>query len=259
MAKYIIEPGQTNAQTHFSEPFLKVSELFTDTFQGEGLYAGTPSIFLRLAGCHLGCQWCDSKEIWNKSTFITVKDLVDLFVREGLVKKLNQGFHLVITGGAPLLQQTALTDFLINLQSESKKSKIFVEIENEATVEVEPNNNMLFWLIDCWNNSPKLETSGVSEHKRYKPEALLQLKQRTLEVWYKFVIVDEKKDWAEINEKFLKPGLISKKQIMLMPEGQTQEELSVEKKRKVAEMAVKYGVRYSPRLQIDIYNDRKGV
>ncbi|MDP8906059.1 MAG: 7-carboxy-7-deazaguanine synthase QueE, partial [Thermoproteota archaeon] len=43
---------------------LKVSEVF-DSIQGEGSYAGTPCIFLRLATCNLKCAWCDTKYTWD--------------------------------------------------------------------------------------------------------------------------------------------------------------------------------------------------
>ena len=44
-----------------------------------------------------------------------------------------------------------------------------------------------------------------------------------------------------------------------MPEGATRESLNPEKKRVVAELAVKKGVRYGSRLQIDIYDNKQGV
>lgn len=34
------------------------------TLQGEGLFAGVPAYFIRLAGCNVGCHWCDVKESW---------------------------------------------------------------------------------------------------------------------------------------------------------------------------------------------------
>ena len=34
------------------------------TLQGEGEYTGSPAYFIRLAGCDVGCAWCDVKESW---------------------------------------------------------------------------------------------------------------------------------------------------------------------------------------------------
>ena len=43
---------------------LPVMEQFY-TLQGEGTWTGTPAYFIRLAGCDVGCHWCDVKESWH--------------------------------------------------------------------------------------------------------------------------------------------------------------------------------------------------
>ena len=63
----------------------------------------------------------------------------------------------------------------------------------------------------------------------------------------------------EIDELFLGPSLIKREKIILMPQGQTIRELTPEVKRKIAELAVGKGVRFSTRLHIDLYDDLKGV
>jgi len=35
------------------------------TIQGEGTYSGRAAYFVRLAGCDIGCVWCDVKESWD--------------------------------------------------------------------------------------------------------------------------------------------------------------------------------------------------
>ena len=42
------------------QPLWKVSEIFY-SIQGEGKHTGMPAVFLRLAGCSMGCAWCDTK------------------------------------------------------------------------------------------------------------------------------------------------------------------------------------------------------
>ena len=258
MSRYIITPGQRYDTESISStlPVLRISELFTDAFQGEGVYTGHPAIFLRLAGCHLNCKWCDTKEIWHSSTSVSVDSLLSIFIKESLVEKLSSGFHLVITGGSPLLQQDSLTKFIAGLRKCA--GNIFIEMENDASLTIAPQNEALLTLVDCWNNSPKLASSGISLERRYNPTAIMQLSRAGAEHWFKFVISKEE-EWNEIEELFLRPALIKREEIILMPQGQTIRELTPEVKRKIAELAVGKGVRFSTRLHIDLYDDLKGV
>jgi len=75
---------------------LQVAEVFR-SIQGETTHAGRPCSFVRLAGCELGCAWCDTRWAWTGGETRTVDELV------GQVREL--GCDLVtVTGGEPLLQ-----------------------------------------------------------------------------------------------------------------------------------------------------------
>ena len=67
------------------------------TLQGEGYWAGTPAYFIRLAGCNVGCHWCDVKESWNENEHpsFSVEEILDFIV-------LTPAQKVVITGGEPL-------------------------------------------------------------------------------------------------------------------------------------------------------------
>lgn len=45
---------------------IKVCEMFK-TIQGEGKLQGVPSVMLRLIGCNLNCEWCDTEEVLKKN------------------------------------------------------------------------------------------------------------------------------------------------------------------------------------------------
>ena len=78
------------------------------TIQGEGINAGRPAYFIRLAGCDVGCHWCDVKESWNKELH-PQKRVIDLI---GTVESSGAKF-VVITGGEPLMHDlNALTSGL---------------------------------------------------------------------------------------------------------------------------------------------------
>ena len=74
----------------------KVNEVYR-TLQGEGFWTGRDIILVRLSGCNLKCQWCDTKDVvnWEMQT----KELVQK------IQRVGQGCRSVlITGGEPLLQ-----------------------------------------------------------------------------------------------------------------------------------------------------------
>lgn len=253
MVKQII-PAYSSHIGQFSggSEYLNISEFYYDTVQGEGIYTGHPAAFLRLQGCSLSCSYCDSKEIWKIGNPYTFNELFELINSTMLISKLKEGQHLVLTGGSPLLQQDTLIVFLNHFQS-NYGFYPFVEVENECVIMPDP---AFIPLVDCWNNSPKLQSSGIKLTKRRKPEILIELSSLS-NSWFKFVI-SSKSDWNEIDACFLVPQLIKKEQIILMPEGATREEL--EKSRMITvEMAVEHGVRYSDRLHIQLWNKKTGV
>lgn len=66
------------------------------TIQGEGAYQGKAAYFIRLAGCDVGCVWCDVKESWKESDHPVVS--VDEIVRDAARQPSK---FVVITGGEP--------------------------------------------------------------------------------------------------------------------------------------------------------------
>lgn len=66
--------------------------------QGEGFYSGRPAVFIRLAGCDVGCVWCDVKESWEAKNHDVVA--IDEIIKQ--VAETNCKF-VVITGGEPAM------------------------------------------------------------------------------------------------------------------------------------------------------------
>lgn len=233
-------------------PMLEISEFFYDTIQGEGIYIGQPAAFLRMQHCTQNCVFCDTQEVWRFGNPYSFDEIFALMEKSTIIEQLKNGQHLVLTGGSPLRQQLALFAF-INSFFERYDFKPFIEIENECTL---MPFNKLIPLIDCWNNSPKLKNSGNPDFMRYQPRILktLALLQNS---WFKFVVSGED-DWGEIENDFLNTDLIDKSQIILMPLGADQTELS-NNREKVIELAIKYGVRYSTREHIVVWNKKTGI
>ncbi|OED35172.1 7-carboxy-7-deazaguanine synthase [PVC group bacterium (ex Bugula neritina AB1)] len=80
---------------------LYVSEIYK-SIQGESSHAGLPCVFIRLSGCHLRCNYCDTEHAFSKG---------DKFSIEDILKKVFEMKTRVVelTGGEPLLQQESLS------------------------------------------------------------------------------------------------------------------------------------------------------
>lgn len=103
---------------------LPVMEHFA-TIQGEGFHSGKAAYFIRLAGCDVGCHWCDVKDSWNAEAHPTMR--VDDMVKQ----VVNSGLRIcVVTGGEPSLYNLeALTKGL-------KAKGISTHIETSGTNEL---------------------------------------------------------------------------------------------------------------------------
>lgn len=230
---------------------LAISEMFCDTIQGEGVNAGVPATFIRLQGCTLTCHWCDTLDVWPHGNEYSYAEIFDLMESVSLPSKLEYGRqHLVLTGGSPLKQQMELYDFIKSFE-ERYGFKPYIEVENEAVLTPYAH----FWpLVDCWNNSPKLSNSGMKARARIKPDVLWFMSHLE-NSWFKFV-VSSPSDWEEIQKDFLPH--IRRDQIILMPEGQTQEELA-KTREMVVNIAIREHVRYMDRLHVVLWNKKTGV
>jgi 7-carboxy-7-deazaguanine synthase len=91
------------------------------TIQGEGTYSGRAAYFVRLAGCDVGCVWCDVKESWDTEAHPILS--LDFLITE--ITTTNADF-VVITGGEPALYN--LAPFIKKL----KTLKIEVAIETSG-------------------------------------------------------------------------------------------------------------------------------
>ena len=141
---------------------IKVSEIFT-SFQGEGPYVGTPATFLRLYGCNLNCQWCDT----DISTYemLSVDDVAEILLTQMEFNNINL---LVITGGEPTLQMEEI-------------KRLIKEIPEDIKIQLETNGSIFEYLPEIeYVISPKEDKEKVFENY-YKYD----------NVFFKFVITCE--------------------------------------------------------------------
>jgi len=105
---------------------LQIQEIFK-TFQGEGPYTGHPAIFIRLGGCNLACDFCDTEfESFSQKTILEI-----LSTTNELSGKIENNFThklVVITGGEPFRQP------IENLCDQLIENGYKVQIETNGTL-----------------------------------------------------------------------------------------------------------------------------
>lgn len=253
---------------------LEVNEIFGPTIQGEGKLIGTPSIFIRFGKCNFKCAGfnveyetpsgvkkcaCDSyyavdiafKDNWKKyQSYTEILNEVDK-----LLKNFDYNFKIdiVITGGEPLLywnndEFQKLLEHYIN-----KGHKVTIETNASLNIDFtkEYQKKILFSM------SVKLSNSLEPLKKRVNVSTLTKILKNTNESYLKFVIGDDFLTNAivEINEII---SIIPKCEIFLMPLGDTA--CNIDKNSlDVVNLAIKYGLKYSDRLHIRLWDNKRGV
>ncbi|MCW5520451.1 7-carboxy-7-deazaguanine synthase QueE [Aureitalea sp. L0-47] len=236
------------------------------SIQGEGKNMGQPSVFIRTSLCNLHCIWCDTDYTWNwentrfkhnnDSRLGYKKFKMEEMIHEatpqeivGIVEKTHCR-NIVLTGGEPMMQQKELTELMAMFHKNS--GDYYFEVETNGTLIPEDPFDSL---IHQYNVSPKLSNSNNSRKLREKPAAL-SFFARSAKSNFKFVISEEK-DLEEVLE-IIKRYNISPETVYLMPEGINPEQL---KQRQVwlLEVCKKYNFKYTDRLHIRIFGDKRGV
>lgn len=278
---------------------IRIAEIFY-SIQGEGQWAGVPSIFLRTFGCNFKCAGfgvkrgehtdepdkifdsikdkldehtyetlplaqtgCDSYASWHKdfkqfSPWMTLDEIADKIINL-LPNKRFQGEHLIITGGEPLLAwQRVYPALLDKLQAQGLRH---ITWETNGTQMMWPELSEYLKTSDIevtYSISAKLPCSGEAWEKAIKPESV-DTYQSSANHWFlKFVVANEVdlKDAEKAVEQF-QTGKFDGP-IYLMPLGGVDTVYNYNAKT-VAEIAMKKGWRYSPRLQVDLWKNAWGT
>ena len=228
---------------------LLISEIFGPTIQGEGPAAGRRAIFVRLAGCPVGCTWCDTRYSWDPHAQDdqrpkTTRGIVD--VTDEVIRRAGDAHTVVVvTGGEPLSQAVALHSLVSLLRS----SGLPVHLETAGVHNASPALLDQFELIVV---SPKLSNAGPQAAAALSRPALRNLARRD-NTWFKFVITNLS-DLAEI------AGLvkdIETNNVMVMAEG-ADPIRSLQLSRSIVDDVVSHGWSLSPRLHIWLWGDQPG-
>jgi 7-carboxy-7-deazaguanine synthase len=223
---------------------LKIAEIFYSV-QGEGSLVGVPSVFVRTSGCNLRCSWCDTPYTsWQpEGEEIAPGEILKEVAR-------HPTRHVVVTGGEPMIapEIAALTRML-------RERRLHITIETAGTV---------FAPVECdlMSVSPKLSNSAPegsfrAHHERLRRQPAVLRKLIEMYPYQLKCVISDPADLAEVQELVEWTGADAER-VILMPEGVTREALQ-ERGVWLAELCKKHGYRFSPRLHVELYGNRRGV
>ena len=224
---------------------MKIAEIFY-SLQGEGSLIGVPSVFVRTSGCNLRCTWCDTPYTsWAPEGEERSLD--------SIVEEVNRygASHVVITGGEPMIAP--------EIGELTHRLSQHVTIETAGTVDTHVRCDLMSISPKLANSTPYERDGGrwAQQHERlrYQPEILKRLIQ-LYSYQLKFVIVEEA-DLAQVRAIVEEIGA-AKSRVLLMPEGIDPAVLA-ERGRWLAEVAKREGFRFTPRLHIELWGNRRGI
>lgn len=158
-----------NAQTE-----LRLTEIFF-SLQGETSRTGLPTVFIRLAGCPLRCDWCDTSYSFSGGETWKVADILDKVASYGTT-------YVTVTGGEPLAQKSCpiLLTALCNAGYD-------VSLETSGAFDVAGVDPRVSRIMDI-----KPPASGEAERNRWENLGVLNKNDEI-----KFVLADrDDYEWA---------------------------------------------------------------
>lgn len=212
---------------------------------------------------------CDSYPAWHPACRRFSKEyepdelskiIKNLVPKEALICD----YHIVFTGGEPLLYQELLPILMRYLCVYGFTNYTF---ETNGTVGLKPDiikelNTLVkdYGIEITWSCSPKLSIAGYNSDKTLFPKFVKTFnKVKDSNLYFKYVIRD-KQDLQEV-EKFTEAYIyadVAWEETYLMPEGGTVcKETSLTEK-EVANLCIQYGYRFSPRLHLALFGNKWG-
>ena len=224
---------------------MRVAEIFYSV-QGEGSLVGVPSVFVRTSGCNLRCVWCDTPYTsWNpEGEHLTLDEIIARAVEYPAAR------HVVLTGGEPMIAPG-----IVELSIDFRRRGYHITIETAGTVFAPVACDLMSISPKLANSTPEGPFRAQHERLRRNPETLRQLISQ-FDYQLKFVIAEES-DLDEVRELVAEIEAPAGK-IILMPEGVDEKKLS-DRGAMVAELCKRFGYRFSPRLHVHLYGNRRGT
>jgi len=153
---------------------LNITEIFY-SLQGEAKDVGIPTVFIRLTGCPLRCNYCDTTYAFKGNNPLTIDNIL------AKVGQYNTNY-VCVTGGEPLAQKNCLK--LLDTLAENNYK---ISLETSGSIDVSPVNSQVSIVMDL-----KTPSSTECHQNRYENVPLLESKDQL-----KFVIANRDDfDWC---------------------------------------------------------------
>lgn len=226
---------------------VRISEIFASV-QGEGMWMGVPSAFVRLSGCNLRCVWCDTPYAsWEPEGPVReVGDVIEELAGMGVN-------HVVVTGGEPMI-----FDGVIDLIKGLKDRGHVITVETAGTVYRELPVDLMSISPKLANSRPPEESGWADRHELVRLDrGPLRALMQQYDCQLKFV-VESVDDLGEIEGLLAELPEIRADRVLLMPEGRDSVALWG-RMRELVPAVMERGWRLCPRMQIDLFGDTKGT
>jgi 7-carboxy-7-deazaguanine synthase len=228
---------------------MQISEIFY-SIQGEGKLAGVPSVFIRTTGCNLRCAWCDSPYAsWQpEGEPLDIDRILDRVSDHATI-------YVVLTGGEPMTQ----TD-VVELTHRLKEGGYHITIETAATVWKEAVCDLVSISPKLGNSTPWTRDGGrwAEAHEGNRVNLVTIRRFMAIADYQLKFVVDAPEDLREIDAILARIGDYESSNVLLMPQGVTQEELT-ERSPWIVDICKQRGFRYCPRLQISLFGNVRGT
>ena len=227
---------------------MKIAEIFY-SIQGEGSLVGIPSVFVRSSGCNLRCVWCDTPYTsWNPEG-------ANMTVPEIAAQVLSFGArHVVVTGGEPMIAPE-----IIALTENLKSASLHITVETAGTVYTPVRCDLMSVSPKLSNSTPLLRDGGrwAAQHDRLRHQSDV-LRQLALNYRHQFkFVLAQPSDLSEVQAMVAELAL-SPECVILMPEGVNRDVLQ-SRGLWLVDICKQFGYRFSPRLHVDLWGDKRGV
>lgn len=199
------------------------------------------------------------KYMKNETVDEVANAMVGLTPHGDWLTNCQQDIHFILTGGEPLLWQRFWPELLDHPKMESLRN---LTVETNTTQFLNARFEQYLNLRGIkvtWACSPKLSISGEPFKNAVRPDVAKQLSEiANCNMYFKFVIEDERDidDVYEADEAYRRAGVYAP--IYIMPLGGTTK-IYNENKKRIADVALERGWRFSPRLQCDLYGNGWGT